>query len=288
MPVARSANRRRQRALEMGPDAEFADARKQRERLTAPTGIAAANIRGSTIYSLLSLVSNSLVGERLLRAQLIIDGVKLLIIDEYSFPSVEIIEKLHDRLHAIFPHSTLPFGGMNIVLCGDPAQLAPVLAMPVYAYQGREAHRAARFHLFRTVVELYQPFRQTRNDGIQSRFRSLLARLSKCEANEDAWRWLQTHVSSLSADENACFDSSKYCSAPVGPVQQLLSMVRVALLSLGRSLPHKVNRSRPQLELHSQPLANGACMGRAPFLWVCPRLLNRERIRAEQQRDHRE
>jgi hypothetical protein len=37
-------------------------------------------------------------------------------------------------MHAIFPHSTRSFGGANIVLCGDPAQLAPVRSLALYAY----------------------------------------------------------------------------------------------------------------------------------------------------------
>ena len=43
--------------------------------------------------------------------------------------SAETIEKLNKHLHAVFPHSTRPFGRLNIVLSGDPAQLAPVRAL---------------------------------------------------------------------------------------------------------------------------------------------------------------
>lgn len=180
-------------------------------KVTAPTGIAAANIRGSTIFSLLSLLTRTISNERLLHLQQALTNVKLLIIDEYSFLIVEIIDKLDNRLHAVFPHSTLPFGGINMVLCGDPAQLAPVLAKPLYAHRGSTAHIAARFHNFRTVVELDQPFRQTGNDVSQTRFRSLLKRLSLCEATEDDWSWLMTcRPSCLTPDENQLFDSSKY------------------------------------------------------------------------------
>lgn len=80
--------------------------------------------------------------------------VKLFIINEYSFLSVEVINKLDDHFHAIFPQSTLPFGGINIILCGDPAQLAPVLAKPLYTHQGVTAHVAACFHHFCTVIKL--------------------------------------------------------------------------------------------------------------------------------------
>jgi ATP-dependent DNA helicase PIF1 len=138
-------------------------------------------------------------------------NVKLLIIDEYSFLSADTIDKLDNRLRAIFPHSALPFGGIDIILCGDPAQLPPVLAKPLYAHQAATAHVAARFHQFRTVVELDQPFRQTGDDGTQSRFRSLLSRLSLCQASDGDWTWLMSRrPACLSPEENSLFDSSKY------------------------------------------------------------------------------
>ena len=40
-------------------------------KVTTPTGIAADNIRGSTIFSLLSLLSHTLTGERILCIQMV-------------------------------------------------------------------------------------------------------------------------------------------------------------------------------------------------------------------------
>jgi hypothetical protein len=159
-------------------------------KITAPTGIAVANIRGSTIYSLLSLMSHNLTGEHLHRIQMAMADVKLLIIDEYSFLSVANIDKLHEQLHKIFPQSSLPFGGLNIMLCGDPAQLPPILVPPIYAHQGNEHHRVARFHLFDKVVELNHIFCQAGDDGTQILFRCLLCRVANCEATEEDWAWL--------------------------------------------------------------------------------------------------
>jgi PIF1-like helicase len=146
----------------------FADRNaSQSLKITAPTGIAAANISGSTIFSLLSIQTPSLTGTRLLSLQLLMKDVRLLIIDEYSFLSITVIDTLDRHLRSIYPHSPRPFGGLHIMLCGDPAQLPPVLAQPLYAHRGHTAHIAQRFYFFKTVVELDVPFRQIGSDGTQ-------------------------------------------------------------------------------------------------------------------------
>ena len=180
-------------------------------KITAPTGIAAANISGSTIYSLLSLLTDTLTGRRLYDLQMLMKDVRLLVIDEYSFISVNMFDSLDRHLRAIFPHRHQPFGGVNILLCGDPAQLPPVLSQPVYAYRGTSRHLAARFHLFDRVVILDHPFRQSGDDETQIRFRGLLRRLANCTADIEDWRWLQTRRGCcLSTAENNAFDSSRY------------------------------------------------------------------------------
>ena len=181
-------------------------------KVTAPTGIAASNIYGCTVYSLLGLMNEELNGEQLHSLQATMSGVNLLIIDEYSFLSIAVIDALDRRLRVVFPRkSDIPFGGMNILLSGDPAQLPPVRAQPVYAYSGVTSHVAARFHLFNKVVELDQPFRQTGEDATQTHFRALLARVANCDATEDDWKWLQTRAPSrLSKEENVLFDECRH------------------------------------------------------------------------------
>jgi ATP-dependent DNA helicase PIF1 len=181
-------------------------------RITAPTGIAASNISGSTIYSLLSLLNENLTGSRLNFLQNSLQHVRLIVIDEYSFMSISVFESLDRQLRKIFPNQAdRPFGGINIVLCGDPAQLAPVRGQPVYAPQNCNTPRPNRFHLFQTVIELDQPFRQTGSDETQIRFRQLLSRVADCRAHEDDWVWLQTrHSTSLPSKDNATFDTKKH------------------------------------------------------------------------------
>lgn len=183
-------------------------------KVTAPTGIAAANISGSTVYSLLALLNTTLTSQKLVALQKNMHDVRLLIIDEYSFLSAAVFDALDRHLRLIFPLSRLPFGGLSIVLCGDPAQLPPVRARPVYAHQGASAHLAARFHLFNVVVELDRAFRQVGRDNTQCRFRDVLKHIANSDATEDDWNWLQTRRACCLNDlENKTFDNGKYIVA---------------------------------------------------------------------------
>ena len=97
-----------------------------------------------------------------------------------------------------------PLRGLNIVLCSDPTQLAPVWTLPLYAYQGHTAPLVICLHRFRIIVELDldQPFRQTGSDDTQTQFHTLSGRTSNCQAAEDDWRLQTCHLTRLSAEEN--------------------------------------------------------------------------------------
>ena len=179
--------------------------------MTAPTGITAANIHGSTIHSLLSLLNENLSGARLHSLQTALQSVRLLIIDEYSFLSTAMFDTLDHQLRKIFPANTdCLFGALNIVLCGDPAQLAPVRGHPVYAITTNN-YSPSSFHLFDTVVKLNQPFWQTGNDETQTRFCELLSHIANCDAHETDWAWLQSRrPANLSHAENDMFNNAKY------------------------------------------------------------------------------
>ena len=100
--------------------------------LTASTGIAATHINGRTIHSwagigiskeiepriLKKIVSNRRIVER-------IQAAKVLVIDEISMlhrKQFELIEKVV----SLCRHSEQPFGGLQVIICGDFFQLPPI------------------------------------------------------------------------------------------------------------------------------------------------------------------
>ena len=107
----------------------------------APTGSASYNIEGETIHKLLNLPINykaddpipKLKGDALMQLQERMEGVHILIIDEMSMISKITLFQISERLKEAFPHNAdQEFGGITIVLMGDPAQLPPVKAKPMY------------------------------------------------------------------------------------------------------------------------------------------------------------
>jgi ATP-dependent DNA helicase PIF1 len=101
--------------------------------VTASTGSAAILIRGTTVHSYLGigignksaekLASEVKVKRKFIYKRLI--GLDILIIDEISMLSDKIIELISDFLK-IIRGDDRPFGGLQLVLCGDMFQLSPV------------------------------------------------------------------------------------------------------------------------------------------------------------------
>ncbi|XP_062713898.1 uncharacterized protein LOC115261586 [Aedes albopictus] len=59
-------------------------------------------------------------------------NVKLIIVDEISMIGANIFNTVHTRLQSITGEYDLPFGGKDMILCGDFRQLPPVNARPAY------------------------------------------------------------------------------------------------------------------------------------------------------------
>lgn len=104
--------------------------------LAAPTGVAAFNINGTTLHSSLLLpVQNQSYGkvcdvplprgEQLAALQCFWKHVDVLMVDEMSFVSSALLDRMdqHLRLARDMPHH--PFGGLHVVFIGDLYQLPP-------------------------------------------------------------------------------------------------------------------------------------------------------------------
>ncbi|XP_049848242.1 ATP-dependent DNA helicase PIF1-like [Schistocerca gregaria] len=101
-------------------------------QVTAPTGIAAVALGGCTTHSFAGIGLGQDKAEVLIRRILSnvrtksrwLD-VRVLIIDEISMMSGELFDKL-EHIARIVRNSSQPFGGIQVVLCGDFFQLPPI------------------------------------------------------------------------------------------------------------------------------------------------------------------
>ena len=126
--------------------------------VAAPTGVAAFNIEGRTLHSLLSLPVKGefkeLQGERLHEIHQSLADMKYLIIDEMSMVGRTLQGQIDKRLRQVFPHQADSlFGGCSCFLFGDFEQLPPVMDLPLYTTMSRS-------HLSDQGSAAYQQFDQ--------------------------------------------------------------------------------------------------------------------------------
>ena len=107
---------------------------KKRSIVVAPTGVAAINAGGVTIHSFFQLPLSPFVPGAKVDSKFdfgrdkrkIIASIDLLIIDEISMVRADLLDAIDSVLRR-FRDRQLPFGGVQLLMIGDLAQLTPVL-----------------------------------------------------------------------------------------------------------------------------------------------------------------
>lgn len=98
--------------------------------LMAPTGIAAINIKGRTIHSVLKIPPKFIISEDIRRLNAderkFLKATSLIIIDETSMVSSNLMDAIDESLRKNTGVDK-PFGGIHILLVGDLFQLPPIV-----------------------------------------------------------------------------------------------------------------------------------------------------------------
>ncbi|WP_419672773.1 ATP-dependent DNA helicase [Agromyces seonyuensis] len=97
--------------------------------ICAPTGVAALNVGGQTIHSLFRLpigVIADHVLEQNDATRKLLNAMDTLVVDEVSMVSADLMDAMDRALRQARQKPDIPFGGVQVVLFGDPYQLAPV------------------------------------------------------------------------------------------------------------------------------------------------------------------
>jgi len=99
--------------------------------IVAPTGVAALNVGGQTIHSFFKLSPEiqeiGSITKVDSRTKEVLQGLDVLIIDEVSMVSADIMEAISEKLK-LARRNDKPFGGIQLALFGDPYQLPPVVS----------------------------------------------------------------------------------------------------------------------------------------------------------------
>jgi ATP-dependent DNA helicase PIF1 len=97
--------------------------------ICAPTGVAALNVGGQTIHSLFRLpigviADHEIEQSRELRK--LLATIDTVVIDEVSMVNADLLDAIDRSMRLARQRPREPFGGAQVVLFGDPYQLAPV------------------------------------------------------------------------------------------------------------------------------------------------------------------
>jgi len=195
------------------------DQRKENHRfiVLAPTGTAAALLNGSTYHSILGIrLSNDNSEEDSIRnehsiireIQERLEGVDYIFIDEISMIACHELYAISSQLSKITNEHNKPFGGKNIILAGDFAQLPPTNGSPLYSNTVSKTQTNCiskrdqestigklLWHQITTVVILTQNMRQTEMSEADKKFRTALSNMRYAACTEDDLEFLKTlHV----------------------------------------------------------------------------------------------
>lgn len=190
---------------------------KERCVVTAYFGIAAFNVKGKTLHSLLNLPirgrnCHSLKGPALSRLQDKLDGIEYIIIDEYSVVGQNLLGWIDKRCRQGKCEPDKPFGGLSIILVGDIAQLPPVGDKVLYHKKPTGEIGTLGFcmyRLFDTVIKLTVNERSKGNDLAQERFRNALYRLKNGDSTEEDWQMFLNRTPGRIGDINDVKDFVK-------------------------------------------------------------------------------
>ena len=160
--------------------------------IAAPTGVAALAVGGQTIHSLFRLpiglvTPNTKMYPLTDDARTLMRKIDTLVIDEVSMVRCDLLDAIDRRLRATRGRRSEPFGGVQVVMFGDPYQLPPVLKEGVEKqylvdnYPSPWFFDAKVFHEAQPrVVELTDVLRQSEDD-----FREVLDRMRMGQMTAD-------------------------------------------------------------------------------------------------------
>lgn len=128
----------------------FAKQTKKKMVISASTGIAALNAGGMTLHRLAGVgtalpADMGIDAPKVKMKRMWLKGIHTIIIDEISMVSADLLDSVDRNLRYIRDNYNEPFGGIQIVMFGDPYQLPPVVTKPDQRWYDARRYRSAWF-----------------------------------------------------------------------------------------------------------------------------------------------
>jgi ATP-dependent exoDNAse (exonuclease V) alpha subunit len=174
----------------------FVETTAKRVAVCAPTGVAALAAGGQTIHSLLRLPIG-IIGERELgfipkESLAVLASLDVLVVDEVSMVSADVLDAIDRRLRQAKRKRSTPFGGVQMIMFGDPYQLSPVVSGQAEKAYYRDHYRSAWFFDAKawSVTEIDIEELDTIHRQADSEFRSVLNALREGHIDPEMGRML--------------------------------------------------------------------------------------------------
>ena len=201
----------------------FFELRREANRfvIVAPTGTAASLLGGSTYHYMFGINEHSGTLSNFAKVLSRLSGVDYVFFDEVSMLSARDLYRISYQLAHTFNKPEAPFGGMNMVFCGDFAQLPPVPggeskslysrtigALGTSLASQEEAIGKALWHQITTVVILRQNMRQRTQSKQDGQLRTALENMRYKSCTPADIDFLYSRVSSTLPGRASVTDAS--------------------------------------------------------------------------------
>ena len=212
---------------------QFMDAKKT--AVTASTGVAAVNVGGTTLHSFMrmspalanqgSSIRNNTSYMMGLTKSLDPTQVRTIVIDEISMVTPSLFTTVDHACRAARGVPGVPFGGIQVIACGDFMQLPPVAAGTAAVHsttEGKSAKHVFELPIFKYFNTVYLSGSQRQKDPIFTAFlnkvregegdRAILSKLASKTPHPDAVRLRPTNreVDEINAVEFAKLPGQRF------------------------------------------------------------------------------
>jgi ATP-dependent exoDNAse (exonuclease V) alpha subunit len=177
----------------------FVESTAKQVAVCAPTGVAALAAGGQTIHSLLRLPIG-IIGSRELgfipkESLAVLAALDALVIDEISMVSADVLDSIDRRLRQAKRRRNTAFGGVQLIMFGDPYQLSPVVSGQAEKAYYKDHYRSPWFFDAKVWSETEMTIHEldTIHRQADSEFRSVLNALREGRMAPDMGRMLNEH-----------------------------------------------------------------------------------------------